>query len=64
MTKTCMSDAFYLIKIFDACAVFFREKYSGISIKRTHHKADTSLKRTIVEGTDRFASQTLIKQSL
>ena len=30
-------------------------KYSGISIKRTHYKADTSIRRTVWRGTDCFA---------
>ena len=28
--------------------------YSGISLRRTHHKADTSIKRTHIQGTDGF----------
>ena len=29
-------------------------RYSGISLRRTHHKADTSIKRTHIQGTDGF----------
>ena len=33
----------------------FIKMYSGISIKRTHHKAETSIRRTVWRGTDCFA---------
>ena len=33
----------------------FTWSYSGISIKRTHYKADTSIRRTVWRGTDCFA---------
>ena len=39
-------------------------KYSGISIRRTHHKADISIRRTVNLGTERFPGQTLIRKSL
>ena len=31
---------------------FAISKYSGISIKRTHYKVDTSIRRTVCRGTD------------
>ena len=38
--------------------------YSGISIRRTHHKVDISIRRTVNLGTERFPGQTLIRKSL
>ena len=38
--------------------------YSGIFIRRTHHKADISIRRTVNLGTQRFPGQTLIRKSL
>ena len=38
--------------------------YSGISIRRTHHKADISLRRTVNIGTERFPGQSPIRNSL
>ena len=38
--------------------------YSGISIRRTHHKADISLRRTVNFGTERFPGQSPIGNSL
>ena len=38
--------------------------YSGISIRRTHHKADISIRRTVNLGTEHFPGQTLIRKSL
>ena len=42
----------------------FFSKYSGISIRRTHHKADISIRRRANLGTERFLGQTLIRKSL
>ena len=38
--------------------------YSRISIRRTNHKADISIRRTVNLGTERFPGQTLIRKSL
>ena len=34
--------------------VIHKMHYSGISLRRTRHKADTSIKRTLIQGTDGF----------
>ena len=39
-------------------------KYSRISIRRTHYKADISIRRTVNFRTERFPGQTLIRKSL
>ena len=36
-------------------------KYSRISIRRTHYKADMSIRPTVNLGTERFPGQTLIR---
>ena len=35
--------------------MFKVQNYSGISIERTHDKADTSIRLTVLRGTDCFA---------
>ena len=58
--------AFYVLQtIADSQQVFTLLRfYSGIFMRRTHHKADISIRRTVNLGTERFPGQTLLRKSL
>ena len=42
----------------------YKNYYSGISIRWTHHKVDISIRRTVNLGTEHFPGQTFIMKSL
>ena len=53
----------FIVCMLVPCASWFNY-YSGISIRRTHHKAEISIRRTVNLGTERFPGQAFIRKSL
>ena len=56
--------SFYIMVDREIFTYLENKKYSGISIRRTHHKADISIRRTVNLRTERFPGQTLMRKSL